>query len=648
MATTLTRNDWLRAARLALLHRGAGGVQVEPLARDLGVTKGSFYWHFRDRRDVLETLLREWEEETALLSEALRQADPRGEMPAIVAELARRNVASERGDSPSDAAIFAWAATDPAVAARANKAEAERMQLFRRLTGKKELADLFYYAYHGFLLRRRRVQGAAADFDAIARAALRVFGEKKKRTRVPRKPRRAARAATLVAALGFSLSSCTTYRIIRYREPSPDRTVRIFPQRVVKHADTPFRFAVAPRQRTDLDTVTVRNIDFTGKPFAAYARDNRFRAFLVIRHDTIVYERYWGGYTDSTLSSSFSVAKSFTSAVLGVALGRGDIRGLDDSVVRYIPALATRPDFAGITLRHLLQMQSGFAYSRTNGGLWHDFRSSDAKFYHTTNQQRALAAQRRAEPPGQRWAYKDSDADLLAWALAAATKKPLAEQLQDGIWRKIGTEHDASWDLDHASGSENAGSGVNAVARDYARFGRLYLENGVWNGTRVLPADWVRQSTTLDSSRTEPEVAVWWLMQHRNYWWIPMQNWAAEQDFFADGSRGQRIYVNRRLSTIIVQLADQSAQDFPFRRIAHYIAGEPYTYPRVVANQLYAAIVGGASQDSVRALHATLMRRRETEPATQSYSRASMLALAQRLDTDKKPAFAALVRSLAK
>src|SRR4029453_6493143 len=110
-----------------------------------------------------------------------------------------------------------------------------------------------------------------------------------------------------------------------------------------------------------------------------------------------------------------------------------------------------------------------------------------------------------------------------------------------------GTASDASWDLDHGDGSENAASGLNATARDFARFGRLYLNDGMWNGTQILPHDWVVSSTTLDSSRVEPEVATWWLMQHQNLWWIPMQNWAADQDFFAAGSRGQPIYVNRAL-----------------------------------------------------------------------------------------------------
>ena len=636
----------MRAARRALLHGGAEAVRVEVLARDLGVTKGSFYWHFRDRGDLLEALLVEWEEETSLLTDALRQADPRTQLPSIIAELARRNVASERGESPSDAAIFAWAATDRRVADRANRAEAERMQLFRKLTRKAGLADLFYYAYHGFLLRRRRVPQAAADFESIARLALKVFAptSASSRRKRGRRARSAAAVGLLVAAT--ALHGCTTWRIVRYRQPSADAAISVFPQRGVHHADAPFRFTAAARERADLDTVSVRDVDFRLRPFGEYAARHRLKALLVIRNDTILYERYRDGYTDSTRSSSFSVAKSFTSALVGVALESGAIRSLDDSVTRYVPELASRPDFRGITLRHLLGMRSGFAYTRTNGNWWHDLRSSDAHFYHSTNVRKAIAAQRRQDPPGSRWSYKDSDTQLLAWVLERATGKTLAQQLEESIWRRIGTERDASWDLDRRGGSENAASGLNATARDFARFGRLYLRNGDWNGAQVLARHWVLTSTTLDSSRTEPEVPTWWKMQHHDYWWIPMQNWEAERDFYADGSRGQRIYVNRRLNTIIVQLANESLQDFPFRKIAHYLAGEPYVYPRVIANQLYAAIAGGASADSVRTLYGNLVVRSRNEPASLSTSRASMGALVRRLESEKRDAMAGVVRSL--
>src|SRR5205814_3648603 len=153
----------------------------------------------------------------------------------------------------------------------------------------------------------------------------------------------------------------------------------------------------------------------------------------------------------------------------------------------YIPELAATPDFRGVTLRHLVGMRSGFAYSRTNGNWWHDLRSSDALFYHTSNLNGAIASQHREDPPGSRWVYKDGDARLVAWVLARATGKTIAQQLEEGIWRRIGTERDASWDLDRRGGSENAASGLNATARDFARFGRLYLHDGVWNGQAVLP-----------------------------------------------------------------------------------------------------------------------------------------------------------------
>lgn len=619
-------------------------MRVEPLARALGVTKGSFYWHFADRGELLEALLVEWEEETALLTDALRQADPRDELPAIMAELDRRNVASERGESPSDAAVFAWAASDPAVATRANRAEAERMRLFRRLTGKKEIADLFYYAYHGFLLRRRRVPEAAGDFASIARLALNVFARKPAK----RRKRRHARAVALAVAfsLALPLTGCTTFRIVRHRDPSARAPLSIFPQRVVRSAEEPFHFAESSPRRMDIDTVKVRDIDFRLRPLAEYLENRRIKAFLVIRNDTIVYERYRDGYTDATRSSSFSVAKSITSALLGRALASGAIRSLDDSVVRYLPELASKPAFRGVTVRHLLEMKSGFAYSRTNGSWWHDLRSSDAHFYYSTNLRNSIASQKREDAPGARWAYKDSDTQLIGWILTAATGKTLAQQLEEGLWRPIGAEYDASWDLDSKGGLENAASGLNATARDLAKVGRLYLNDGVWNGVRLLPAEWVTASTTLDTTRAEPEVATWWLMQHRTLWWIPMQNWAAEQDFFADGSRGQRIYVNRKLRTIIVQLADESAQDFPFRKIAHYLASEAEAYPRLIANQLYAAIAAGASADSVRALHRSLLAGRTANPAGYSGSRASMLALARRLEAEGKPEMAAVVKSL--
>jgi len=650
MEHRLSVSDWMRAARLALLNSGPDGVRVEPLARALGVTKGSFYWHFRDRADLLEALVAEWEAEASLLSDALGSSDPAADLRKILLEVERRTHASERGEWPSDAAIFAWAAVDPVVAKRVNKGEVIRMKLLRELTGRPDVADLFYYAYQGLLHRRRRVPSAVADFTSLARLGLELLtgdtiigGPNPAISKEESKPQasqrhgvsKGARRALVLLLAAASIQGCTTWRIVRWRDPLPNVQHRIFDERVVRHAETAFRFVVAASPRTDLDTVMVRDVDGQMRRFDQYVANHRIRAFLVIRNDTVLYERYNGGLTDTTRWSSFSVAKSFTSALLGVALAQGAVRSLDDTMTSYLPEFNRNPAFRGITLRQLLAMASGLAYTRTNGGLFHDLRSSDAHFYYTTDRTRSLLRMRREEPPGTRWAYKDSDAELVGLVLSRATGKTIAAQLEESIWRRIGTEQDATYSLDHRDGIENVSSGLNATARDYARFGRLFLNDGAWNGTQIIPRDWVRRSTQMDTSRTEPEVVTWYRMQHNLYWWIPMHNWAAERDFFADGSRGQRIYVHPPTRTIIVQLAEDSNQDFPFRRIAHYLANEPYRYPRGIPGLvLEAARAYGA--DSARAVFLRLTAEMRAAPESYVMNQVALLNVIETLRQEGK------------
>lgn len=163
----LERADWLRVARVALLNGGPAAVRVERLADELGITRGSFYWHFADRAALLDALLREWEEE---LHDALADV-PSVAGPAAVHELtaflAPRVAASERGEMPSDAAIFAWAAADEAVAARVNRAEEERVVFIRRVVGDDDVGEFVYLAYLGFVMRRRRSPAAASYFSAL-------------------------------------------------------------------------------------------------------------------------------------------------------------------------------------------------------------------------------------------------------------------------------------------------------------------------------------------------------------------------------------------------------------------------------------------------------------------------------------------------
>lgn len=165
----LGRQDWMRAARLALLNGGPDSVRVEKLARQLKVTKGSFYWHFKDRNEILEALLSEWEEETAILAaEALSKGDAEQGLRGLLETVKKTVVLSERGEAPSDAAMFAWASMSAEVAQRVNQVERKRLQFFTQLTGRPDRVELAYYAYLGFITRRRRVPAAAAGFPLLA------------------------------------------------------------------------------------------------------------------------------------------------------------------------------------------------------------------------------------------------------------------------------------------------------------------------------------------------------------------------------------------------------------------------------------------------------------------------------------------------
>lgn len=623
----LSKEDWLKAARLALLHKGPDGVRVEPLAKELGVTKGSFYWHFKDRNDLLEALLKEWDEETDVLLENLGELDPHKALEKIFEVVKQRTLASERGESASDVAIFTWAQLDPEVAKRVNKSEDERMGLLRNFTTRSEMADLFYYAYQGLLFRRRRIPKAVKDFDMIAELAMELMPAKKKSSTVKKIAKAAKKSAgILLLVAATSLQGCSLYRTVRYQEPYPTAPDKIFPYRVVHHADVPFHFAKGT-QRNDLDTVSVRDTDGRLKPFAKYLVDKKIHAFVVIRNDTIVYEHY-NNYKPSERWSSYSVAKSFLSAVLGIALEKGIISSLDDPVVKYLPELKNDADFKGLTLRHLMEMKSGFAYERTNGSMWHDLRSDDAKFYYTTNMKESLMDMRRVQTPPAPWAYKDSDVELLGWILNRAAGKPVAAQLEEEVWKKIGTEYDATFSLDRPNGLDKVSAAFQATVFDYARYARLYLNGGKWNGEQIIPADWVKASTTIDMSRTEPEVVTWYRMQHNHLWWLPMHNWAAERDFYADGSRGQRVYVHRPTKTIIVQLSEDSEQDFPFRKVAHYLAGEVYRYPRGIPGLVKRALES-QSIDSARTLFRNLSAEEREHPERYVINRAALHAVGE-------------------
>jgi CubicO group peptidase (beta-lactamase class C family) len=224
------------------------------------------------------------------------------------------------------------------------------------------------------------------------------------------------------------------------------------------------------------------------------------RAFLVIKDDQMIYETYLES-SRKEINTSFSVAKSFDSALIGAAIADGLIGSLDDPVIKYIPEISGR-GLDTLTIRNLLRMDTGIRY-RSESDVIAPF-SDDALTYYPPNLRKvALNVEAGGSPIGAAFHYNNFHPLLEGMILERVTGMPVADYLQERIWKPMGAEFPATWSLDSkASGFEKMESGINARAVDYARFGLLYLHKGYWNGQQILPIEWVEESVSPDPGDT--------------------------------------------------------------------------------------------------------------------------------------------------
>ena len=278
----------------------------------------------------------------------------------------------------------------------------------------------------------------------------------------------------------------------------------------------------------------------------AYMAGQRSAALLIVHEGKLRLERYGLGFDAQGRWTSFSVAKSITSTLVGAAIRDGTIRSLDDKVSDYIP------DFKGsayeqVSLRHLLTMTSGVAWNEDYG----DPNSDVAKFNNHEPEAGVdslvsyLRRLPRVAPPGTRWNYSTGETNLVGQVLGAAIKKPLAQYLSEKIWVPAGMEQQATWLLSR-SGKEISGCCIQAASRDFARFG-VFIVNGARgpDGRSVVPDDWLAEATTERIGIGRPG---------RGYgfqWWT-----YSDDAFTARGIFGQGIFIDPRRKLVIASNAD--------------------------------------------------------------------------------------------
>lgn len=391
-----------------------------------------------------------------------------------------------------------------------------------------------------------------------------------RKDRVGRIGRRVAAALALAAALYGGLHLLIPYsqlaRALVWRDSDVGDIDR-FPSRVVE--DGPGTFVFAERDPSDppasIDTVRLpgEGGGTVALPLARFLHDRETDAFLVIRSDTLLYEAYFGGFADTALHTSFSVAKSFTSALVGAALDRGLIGSIHDPVTRYLPELIeTDSSYREITLHHLLTMSSGIGFDDRMLP-WSD----PAATYYAPDLRGTALGKEVEGRPGHRFRYNNYNPLLVGMVLERTADTTVSAFLSATIWRRIGMEADGSWSLDSRDGFEKMESGLNARARDFARFGRLYLNEGAWEGRQVLPRAWVLASTRADSPG-DPSV------RYQHYWWIHPREEGRDR-FYAEGDHGQFVYVAPDVGLVFVRLGRGYAGiDWPslFRSLSDRVA----------------------------------------------------------------------------
>lgn len=213
-------------------------------------------------------------------------------------------------------------------------------------------------------------------------------------------------------------------------------------------------------------------------------------SFLVIKKDSILYEEYWDNYGKESVSNSFSMSKSIVSMLIGSAIMDGYIESVDQYVGDFIPSFK-EGDKSKITIEHLLTMSSGIDFNESYKSPF----SYTAEAYFGDDLEELTLSYPATEEPGKVWKYLSGNTQLLALVLKAATGKHVSNYASEKLWKPMGASADALWCLDEKEGVEKAYCCFNSNAQDFARFGKLYLDSGRWNGTQLVPTDYVLQST---------------------------------------------------------------------------------------------------------------------------------------------------------
>jgi CubicO group peptidase (beta-lactamase class C family) len=338
--------------------------------------------------------------------------------------------------------------------------------------------------------------------------------------------------------ISFSFSSCYIWHVIKWRSADMNDYKKFSSVKITKPNES-FKFHEA--RQIEINKIRLPEELKSFKDLNDLISKTQTLSFLIIRNDSIVYEKYYYDTDENTVFPSFSVAKSFVSALIGIAIDEGYIKSVDQPITDFLPELKDK-NFHRITIEHLLNMKTGLKFSENYSSPFSDV----VKYYYGPNLKRYIKHLKIANEPGKTYDYVSVSSQLLSLIIERATHKNIVDYLQEKIWNPLGMEFDASWSVDSKRHKTvKAFCCINSHSRDFAKFGRLYLNKGNWNGKQVITKDWVTKSLAYSKDSIQ------------NFYYHYQWRVGNKGDFFAKGAMGQFIYINSAKKTIIVRTGNE-------------------------------------------------------------------------------------------
>lgn len=307
----------------------------------------------------------------------------------------------------------------------------------------------------------------------------------------------------IISATALLCHSCVMHRLVHYGVQDI-YDIDAFPRDTIHRGDTVWRFAEQDMADRILDHHRENWIKIEGADTSIFrTMDSVLRchastvAVIVVQNDTIKFEHYYKGLDTSSVTTIFSVSKSLTSMLCGVAVREGYIKSVHDPVTDYITELKDAdPMFQKLTVEHLLNMRAGLKFKETYAP--NPFTAM-ARLYYGANQEKQIRNLKFKEEPGSNHYYSSMVTAILGVLIERATGRSYAEYMEEKIWKPLGMEYDAYISLDDEKHrSPKAYAGINTCARDLAKIGRLYLNMGNWNGVQILDTAWVEKCRDKD------------------------------------------------------------------------------------------------------------------------------------------------------